>query len=716
MDSFLHRISGLSAQRLTLLAVELQEKVAALERAAHEPIAVVGMACRMPGACDTPSDLWSMLHAGRDAVSEITDLRLQLGGHPTHSPPNSAARYAALLDSVEMFDPRFFDISPGEATSMDPQQRLLLEVVWEALENAAIPPDSLAGSETGVFIGISSNDYGMLANRQDGSALDKYLVTGAANSIASGRISYLLGLQGPNIAVDTSCSSSATSVHLACQSLRRKEVDLAIAGGVSLALLPQITEALGRFNMLALDGHCKTFSEHADGFARGEGCGVIVLKRLSDATRNHDNIIGLIRGSACNQDGRTSGLTAPSGRAQERVIAAALKDAGATAAEIDLIEAHGTGTSLGDPIEVSALGRIFTERATTSPVALGSIKTNIGHLEAAAGIAGIIKVLLALQQETIPPSLHTEPRSKWIPWNELPFTIPTTPQPWKTGTRKRLAGVSSFGFSGTNVHLILEEAPPREVRRHAPTSRHLITASAKSRHALNVLAQRYAAYLDASPDTSIDDFARTVTQGRSHFAHRLSAVVSSTREARDFYAGFVSGAPVAAEHYRHASEKPPAQPAFVFPAISPLEPHALRTLTETSPSFRQTFERCEHALGTRPGDFPSVRALTSVIARSKPCRAPRRLVHVPIGSVRGVAIVGVTARPRRRRRCRRLCRRLRCRRPVLGKRCSALVLLRFVACSLRRERACRVRHGRRRHHVFRTGLPLLCGRPTQNRS
>ena len=539
MESFRERISRLSPQRLTLLAMELHDRVTALEGAAREPIAVVAMACRFPGDARTPAAFWQNLQQGRDCVSAISDKRWRLAGSESAQVLETSAKWGALLDSIEMFDPGFFHISPSEAMAMDPQQRILLEVCWEAIENAGIPADSLTSSETGVFIGMSSTDYALLANSLSGDGLNKYVVTGVANSIAVGRVSYLLGLQGPNMAIDTSCSSSATSIHLAVQSLRRGECSLALAGGVHLALIPQTNATLSRFNLLAADGRCKTFSNSADGIGRGEGCGILVLKRLRDAERDEDNILGVIRGTACNQDGRTSGLTAPNGLAQEKVLRAALKDAALTAADIDFVETHGTGTALGDPIEVAALGRVFAGRKEDeSKVTIGSVKSNLGHLEAAAGVAGVIKVILALQREEIPASLHCATLNRRLPWNDLPLLVAQKSTGWKRGKKSRAAGISSFGYSGTNVHIVIEEAPLRAASVAVEAPLQVMTASAKSVNALRQLCGAYSRHLKENPDISIADFAHSVNAGRSHFKHRFARVVSSVEEASDAYAEF----------------------------------------------------------------------------------------------------------------------------------------------------------------------------------
>jgi len=370
-----------------------------------EPIAIIGLSCRFPQASN-PQAFWDLLRNGVDAVTEVPSDRWDVDAFHSENPDPGkvTTRFGAFLDNVDLFDPAFFGISPREATRMDPQQRLLLEVSWEALENAFIPPHTLAGTRTGVFIGISSYDYSRL-QFDNHEMIDAYAGTGNAHSIAANRLSYTFDLRGPSMAIDTACSSSLVSTHMAVQSLRNGESDLAIAGGVNLILTPELTITFSQARMLSPDGHCKTFDASADGYVRGEGCGVVILKRLSDALHDGDNILALIRGSAVNQDGRSNGLTAPNGLAQQDVIRYALADAGIESHLIGYVETHGTGTPLGDPIEISSLQAVLEEGGSNGRVLVGSVKTNIGHLEAAAGIAGLIKSVLALKNESIPPHL-----------------------------------------------------------------------------------------------------------------------------------------------------------------------------------------------------------------------------------------------------------------------------------------------------------------------
>ena len=393
MSDFLKQIADYSPKRLALLANELQQRVAALEKVAHEPIAIVGMACRFPGGADTPELFWNLLRKGGDAIVETPKERWDIDAlfdADPDAPGKLTSCFGGFLSRIDGFDPKLFGISQREAVHMDPQQRLLLEVAWEALENAGVAPDSLAGAAGGIFMGLSGFDYFQLL-RRDPANLDAYAASGVAHSIASGRLAYLLGTRGPALSIDTACSSSLVATHLAVKSLRNGECDLALAGGVNLILSPDTSIALSKARMMAPDGRCKAFDSLADGFVRGEGCGVLVLKRLSDARADDDPIVAVIRGSAVNQDGRSNGLTAPNGVAQEELLRAALADAGVDPTAISYVEAHGTGTKLGDPIEALALDAVLGRgRRADAPLLVGSVKANIGHLEAAAGVAGLI--------------------------------------------------------------------------------------------------------------------------------------------------------------------------------------------------------------------------------------------------------------------------------------------------------------------------------------
>ncbi|MEM9491151.1 MAG: polyketide synthase, partial [Myxococcota bacterium] len=434
--------------RAIMLLEKAEKRLAEVEGHAREPIAIVGMGCRFPGGGDTPQQFWQMLENGVDAIRKIPAERWQ---HRADERFRDAA-WAGLLDGTEEFDPEFFGIAPREAKKLDPQQRLLLEVSWEALENAGIPADGLAESRTGVFVGISTLDYRERLVVGGFEYLDNYSFTGNMLNTAAGRLSYVLGLQGPCLSVDTACSSSLVALHLACQSLRTGESSMALAGGVNRILSPHTMYMLSQIQALSPDGRCRTFDARANGFVRGEGCGVLVLKRLSDAQRDGDTIWAQIRGSAVNQDGRSSGLTAPNVLSQKALLSEALENARISAADVGYVEAHGTGTPLGDPIELDALTATIGRAADGAPTCpIGSVKTNIGHLEAAAGIAGVIKVVLALQHETIPRHLNFKTLNPRISLDDTRFVIPTRAMPWQRGERSRIAGVSSFGLSGTNA-------------------------------------------------------------------------------------------------------------------------------------------------------------------------------------------------------------------------------------------------------------------------
>lgn len=563
----------------------------------NEPIAVIGLSCRFPQA-ENPQAFWELLRNGVDAITEVPSDRWDVDEFHSENPDPGkvTTRFGAFLDDVDLFDPAFFGISPREAARMDPQQRLLLEVSWEALENAFIPPPSLAGTRTGVFVGISSYDYSRL-QFNDPEMIDAYAGTGNAHSIAANRLSYVFDLRGPSMAVDTACSSSLVSVHLACQSLRSGESDLALAGGVNLILTPELTITFSQARMLSPDGHCKTFDANADGYVRGEGCGVVILKRLSDAMRDGDNVLALIRGSAVNQDGRSNGLTAPNGLAQQDVIRTALAQAQVTPEQISFIEAHGTGTPLGDPIEMASLRAVLGDDSNQR-VLVGSVKTNIGHLESAAGIAGLIKVILSMKNEAIPPHLHLKEINPYLSLEGSRLEIGTYLRPWKRRDLPRFAGISSFGFGGTNAHIVLSDAP-RAVEKSGTQEferpRHLLALSAKSDAALFELADRVRQTLD-SIDRPLADFSFTANITRAHFEQRLAIQAGSTDELKkhlDDYLGNTESSFLLA-----GQAKPGAQPriAFLFTGQGSQYPGMGKGLYETQPAFRAALDACARIL------------------------------------------------------------------------------------------------------------------------
>ena len=442
----------------------LQARVDAAERVRTEPIAIIGVGCRFPGGVTTPDEYWQLLAEGRDAIREAPEDRWTDAAYRRLDPAaeTSTRPLGGYVDGMDLFDPQFFGIAPREAITMDPQQRLVLEVSWEAMERAGYAPDRLAGQPVGVFVGITTSDYAQVLRDADPRLLDVYFATGNAHNASAGRLAYVLGLRGPAMAIDTACSSSLTAVHTACQSLRSRDASMAIAGGVNAILVPDAFVCFQRWGMMAPDGRCKTFDRTADGFVRSEGCGIVVLRRLSDAIADGDPIVAVIRGSSVNQDGASGGLTVPNGLAQQAVLTQALAAAGLKPADVDYIEAHGTGTSLGDPIELEAIDAVFGPgRPAERPLVVGSVKTNLGHLESASGVAGLLKVVLSLQREAIPPHLHFEALNPRITLRFAPLVVPSAGRVWARGDAVRRAGVSSFGFSGTNAHALLEEAPTR---------------------------------------------------------------------------------------------------------------------------------------------------------------------------------------------------------------------------------------------------------------
>ncbi|TSC24496.1 SDR family NAD(P)-dependent oxidoreductase [Corallococcus sp. Z5C101001] len=576
---------------------ELEARLAAVEQARREPIALVGIGCRFPGGAVDPDSFWELLRDGRDATSEVPADRWRIDDYfdaDPEAPGKMYTRRGAFLDRVDAFDAAFFGISPREAASMDPQQRLLLEVAWEALEHAGIAPDRLSGSRTGVYVGLMATDYTRLQAQQVAAdALDPYGGTGTELSFPAGRLSYHLGLQGPSMVVATACSSSLVSVHLACQALRARECDLALAGGVNLMLSPDISLLLSRMRALSADGRCRTFDAAADGYGRGEGCGVVVLKRLSDAVAGRDPILAVLRGSAVNHDGRSAGLTVPSGPAQERVLRQALEAAGLGPTEVDYVEAHGTGTSLGDPIEVRVLADVLCPgRDASQPLLLGSVKTNLGHLEAAAGIAGLIKVVLSLRHGELPAHLHLTRPNPHIPWDTLPLRIPVKHTVWPRQDRPRTAAVASFGMSGINAHVLVEEAPAALRMAPAPEQPyHLLTLSAHAEDALRQLAGRYARHLPLSGH-SLGAVASTTRSGRAHLPQRLALVAASPEEASRKLAEAAEGTLPPGARARRASSAERPKIAFLFTGQGSQYPGMGRQLYETQPTFRNALERC----------------------------------------------------------------------------------------------------------------------------
>jgi acyl transferase domain-containing protein len=580
---------------------KLQAQLESAERRQREPIAVIGMGCHFPGGASDPESYWQLLRDGRDGTSEIPAWRWPVDEFYSDDPDAPGRMYTrrgGFVEGIETFDADFFGISPREALRIDPQQRVLLEVTWEALEDAGLAPDNLLDSNTGVFIGITGSDYGEVVRSAGSQYLDAYHLTGCCPNFGPGRIAYLLGLRGPALAIDTACSSSLVAVDSACRSLRTGQCDLALAGGTNALLIPDTFVTTCKARMLAVDGRCKTFDAAANGYARAEGSGVVVLKRLADAQRDNDRILALILGSAVNQDGKSSGLTVPNRHAQEDVIRQALEFAGVSPCEVQYVEAHGTGTPLGDPIEVRALANVLGQgRSLANPFFLASVKTNIGHLESAAGIAGLIKVVLALRHGQIPPHLNLHNPTPHVQWNEIPVRVPTTLTPWSAGTAQRLAGISSFGASGTNSHVVVGQAPEAATLASAPQRPlHLLTVSARTDAALQAALKRLDDHLGSHPEASIQDVCHTANAGRSHFPSRVSVLCTDILEAREKLRDCFSSPLPGGVMVSRVSGRPRPRIAFLFTGQGSQYIGMGRQLFESSPVFRAAIERCADAL------------------------------------------------------------------------------------------------------------------------
>lgn len=597
--------SDLARQALVQIR-DLRARLAEAEAARSEPIAIVGTGMRLPGGIRNLDSLSIALAGGLDAITDIPadrwDSTALFDPNPD-APGRMITRRGAFIDEIDRFDAEFFGISPHEAARMDPQQRMLLEVGWEAIEDAAIATAALDGRSVGVFLGISNGDYGraMLAHPEQ---LDIYASTGNAYSVAAGRLAYFLGLKGPSIAIDTACSSSLVALHLACQSLRQRECELALAGGVNLILTPEMNIIFSHGRMMAADGRCKTFDASADGYVRGEGCGLLVLRRLSDAVASRARILGIVRGSAVNQDGRSGGLTAPSGPAQVAVINAALRSGGVAAKDVSYVEAHGTGTPLGDPIEIGAIAQtLCADRA--EPLLVGSIKTNVGHLEAAAGVAGVFKVLAAMGARRIPPNLHFYEGNPHIDWSQ-PIVVPTVPTVWEPASGRRLAGVSSFGFAGCNAHVVIEEPPlAGEPVTALARSADLICLSARDPSALGDLAENMLDRLSAASAIDLANISFTAHVGRSAFGYRLAVRGAGAPDIHDKVKSFLDGRSKEGVVTGRAGANQP-KVAFLFPGQGAQHAGMGRELYETCAVFRETLDECGRILSPLMGlDFVS---------------------------------------------------------------------------------------------------------------
>jgi acyl transferase domain-containing protein len=580
-------------QRALFALRDLRAEIESLRRSENPGIAIVGMGCRYPAASGLEA-FWNLLCEKRSGISEVPADRWDARQffHPdARTPGKIAGRWGGFLDELDRFDPAFFGISPREAPHVDPRQRVMLEVAWNALEDAGISPPSLANSATGVYVATLSNDYDLMLSRNYGR-FTASTGPGTANSIIANRLSYFLDLHGPSLTLDTACSGSLLAIELACRSLRAGETSLAMAGGVSLNLLPKGDVFFSAAGALSPTGACHSFDAAADGIVRSEGAGMVILKRLPDAIEDGDRIYAVIRGGAINHDGASNGIMAPNGEAQRRVLREAYKNAGIPPVTAQYIETHGTGTPLGDSIEIGALAQAIGEGRSTAPLVLGSLKTNIGHTEAAAGVAGVIKVALAMHHGAIPPNLHFDAWTAGVPQVDFPLEIPVGTRAWKRNGERRIGGVSGFSFGGTNAHLVLEEAPeaPSTVAVPAPGRMFLLPISAKSPEALQSLQDTYRRFLqtDAEP-VALRDACFTAAARRTHHQHRVAAIGSTAAELVERIGG------------EHRAERSISKLAFVFSGQGSHWKGMGDHLFDSYPVFRDALRACDRLFGRSTG-------------------------------------------------------------------------------------------------------------------
>jgi len=584
-----------------------------LEERAHEPIAIVGMSCRYPGGVGSPDELWELVAAGKDAISEFPadrgwDLERLYDSDPDQ-PGTVYARAGGFIEDAAEFDARFFGIGAHEAMAMDPQQRLLLEMAWEAIESGGIDPTALRGSDTGVFAGAGVSEYSARVPPE----LEGFRLTGTTQSVLSGRVAYTFGLEGPAVTLDTACSSSLVALHIACQALREEDCSLALAGGVSVMSSPYLYVDFARQRGLAADGRCKAFSARADGVGFSDGAGLVLLERLSDARRNGHPIVAVIRGSAVNQDGASNGLTAPNGPSQERVIHQALANAGLAPSEVDAVEAHGTGTTLGDPIEAQALMATYGRARADGPLWLGSVKSNIGHTVAAAGVAGVIKVVQAARHGLLPRTLHADEPSPHVDWSADAVKLLTDAQPWPRATRPRRAAVSSFGVSGTNAHVIVEEAPEVRVEGDqecvvaGPAEQVRVPAdigagasavvpclvSGRGEAGLRAQARRLRSWLVERPELPLLDVGFSLATTRAQLEKRAVVLARDRDELLAGLEAVGAGRPSSEVVLGSARE---GKTVFVFPGQGAQWDGMAVELWERSAVFAESMRACDQAL------------------------------------------------------------------------------------------------------------------------
>ena len=589
------------------------------EQGTREPLAVVGIGCRFPGGADTPQEFWNLLCSGTDATCVVPETRWNADKYHDPNPAKvgkMVTRRGGFLPEIDKFDPQFFGISPREANLLDPQQRLMLQTTWEALEDGGIPADDLAGTDVGVFIGGFTLDYQLLQNqgRTSRYRFKTHSATGMMMTMLANRISFTFDFRGPSMTVDTACSSSLVAVHLAAQSIWNGECHLALAGGVNIMVGPNTAIAESKSGFLSPDGRCKAFDESADGYARGEGGAVVVIKPLDQALRAGDEIYAQILGTAVSQDGHTDSITVPSEAAQQAAITTALQRAGVRPDEIGYVEAHGTGTPVGDPVEMQALASaLAADRPATSPLLIGSVKTNIGHLEAGAGVAGLIKTALVLKHGYIPANLHLKNPSGRIPLAELNIDIPRTGRQFPAG-KPRLAGVNSFGFGGTNAHVVLAE-PPSGTGASVPSGRPplaVLPISARNEDALLATAQNLAQHLRAHPDLTLPDLGYTLGRRRSHLNYRRALVADSVADARDQLQALADGGQIAVQRIQPTTPKL----AFVCTGMGPQWWKMCRGLLDVYPAFTESIVRSDREL-SRYTDWSLIDELLADESRSR---------------------------------------------------------------------------------------------------